>query len=132
MYRKFTWAFSIKQSLLDVLLQQPTVLPFNGVSLCCFAVNPIVGTLPKGDAAAFAKVVREVIDAGAVPRFVEFLQRDDDHALQLESAWVLTTIANGRSDHVQVVVEAGAVPILVRLVISSTDDICEQAVSLLV
>lgn len=43
---------------------------------------------------------------------------------------MLTTIASGRIDHAQVVVEKGAVPIFVRLLVGPNDDICEQAVSL--
>ena len=72
--------------------------------------------------------IDEVVAAGVVPRMVQLLARDDSPQLQFEAAWALTNVASGTSAHTQTVVEAGAIPHLVRLVLSPFDEVREQAI----
>merc|ERR1719331_2528332 len=72
--------------------------------------------------------IQDVIQAGVVPRFVQFLQEVSRPDLQFEAAWVLTNIASGTAEQTRVVVEMGALPIFVQLLQSPNDDVREQAV----
>ena len=68
------------------------------------------------------------VRAGVLPRLVELLARDATPRLQLEAAWALTNIAGGTSANTESVINAGAVPALVRLLDSPDADVREQAV----
>jgi hypothetical protein len=70
--------------------------------------------------------IEEVIGAGVVPRLVQLMQGGDNPMLQFESAWALTNIASGTSEHTRVVIGSGAVPVFVQLLGSPNDDAREQ------
>jgi importin subunit alpha-6/7 len=69
-----------------------------------------------------------VVRRGIIPRLVSFLHRDNNPVLQREAAWILGDVASGTFEQTDAVVEGGAVPHLVRLLGSSSDDVREKSV----
>ncbi|BFZ25031.1 hypothetical protein BsWGS_28070 [Bradybaena similaris] len=69
-----------------------------------------------------------VIQAGIIPRLVQYLYMDNRRSLQLEAAGALTHIVAGTTQQTQVVINAGAVPVFIRLLSAPTEDIQNQAV----
>jgi hypothetical protein len=71
--------------------------------------------------------VAQVIAAGVVTRFVEFIgpQYRENNKLQFEASWALTNIAS--SDHTALIVELGAVQPLCDLLASEHAEIRDQA-----
>ncbi|CAI9109253.1 OLC1v1009040C1 [Oldenlandia corymbosa var. corymbosa] len=70
----------------------------------------------------------EIVNSGVVPWFVKFLERDDFPELQFEASWALTNILSGTSQHTKLVIDQGAVQLLVRLLSSPNEDVREQVV----
>lgn len=72
--------------------------------------------------------IQMVIDAGIVPKLVHLCTAVQYPKLQYEAAWALTNIASGNSAQTKVVVEAGSIPIFVKLLMSPDENVREQSI----
>ncbi|CAK9292458.1 unnamed protein product [Gordionus sp. m RMFG-2023] len=72
--------------------------------------------------------IEQVINLGIVPRFIQFLDQEDDSMLQFEAAWALTNIASGTTEQTRVVIAAGGISRFVKLLQSPNQDVKEQSV----
>ena len=69
--------------------------------------------------------VKEVLDSGVLPAFIQMLSCHDSPDVQFEAAWALTNIAS--TNYTGVVAEAGAVPVLTALLSHPRADVREQS-----
>lgn len=81
--------------------------------------------------------IQDVIRCGAVQKFVQILCGDlrveanvtsKIELIQFEAAWVLTNIASGTSEQTKNVIDAGAVPVFIKLLSHNNLEIREQSI----
>jgi len=72
--------------------------------------------------------IQAVIEAGVVPRLMQFLAFESEEKLQFEAAWTITNIASGTTSHTKCVVDHGGIGHFVNLLSSPNAEVREQAV----
>lgn len=72
--------------------------------------------------------IQAVIDAGLVPRMIEYVKQSEYPQLQLEATWALTNVASGTTIQCQSIIDKGGIPLFVELLKSNNSGIVEQAI----
>ena len=71
--------------------------------------------------------IEQIIQSDIVPTLVQFLSRDDSPQLQFEASWALTNVASGTNTNTHYVIHQGAVPAILRILNSPSEDVREQS-----
>ncbi|KAL9658370.1 hypothetical protein ABK040_015690 [Willaertia magna] len=72
--------------------------------------------------------IEEVVESGVLPSLVKFLYLEDYPHLQFESLWSISNITSGKSHHTEAVCKEGVVPVLIKLLKSSSIEVVEQSI----
>jgi hypothetical protein len=72
--------------------------------------------------------IQAVIDAGLVPKMIEYIKQQEYPQLQLEATWALTNVASGTTVQCQSIIDKGGIPLFVDLLRSNNMGIVEQAI----
>lgn len=72
--------------------------------------------------------IQNVIDANLLPVLLQLILKEDFPRLQFEVLWCLTNIASGKAEHVQALIDKGAIPIFIGLLASKQKNIVEQSI----
>ena len=72
--------------------------------------------------------IDHVVNSGVLPRMILMLTDKSNPQAQFEAAWALTNITCGTSAHTQILIDNNAVPAFIQLLVSTSEDIREQAV----
>jgi hypothetical protein len=72
--------------------------------------------------------IQAVIDAGLVPKMIQYVKQVEYPQLQLEATWALTNVASGTTIQCQSIIDKGGIPLFVELLKSNNTGIVEQAV----
>lgn len=72
--------------------------------------------------------IQSVIDANLLPILISLMGRTDFPRLQFEVLWCLTNIASGKAEHVQALIDKGAIPIFISMLASEQKNIVEQSI----
>jgi importin subunit alpha-1 len=57
--------------------------------------------------------IQAVIDAGLVPKMIEYVKQQEYPQLQLEATWALTNVASGTTIQCQSIIDKGGIPLFV-------------------
>jgi Armadillo/beta-catenin-like repeat len=72
--------------------------------------------------------IDQIIGCGAVPYLSDFLGSGSNPILQREAAWALSRLASGIPEHIKAIVDAGTVPVFVKLMSCSNEALRGPAV----
>jgi len=67
--------------------------------------------------------IQAVIDAGLVPKMIQYVKQLEYPQLQLEATWALTNVASGTTIQCQSIIDKGGIPLFVELLKSNNNGI---------
>lgn len=72
--------------------------------------------------------IQDILDSEILPLLIQYLDKEKNTQIKFEIAWIITNIASGTSEQTYELIKSGTIPILIKLIENSNENLTSQCV----
>ena len=72
--------------------------------------------------------IQDILNSNILPLLIQYLDEEKDIQIKFEIAWIVTNIASGTSEQTYELIKSGTIPILIKLIENSNENLTSQCV----